>query len=92
VAVVVSLREAHSASDGGFEAHGRCGQAILTVQEVSVAAYRRRAKAKDVYGDIHGLARIYGVTKDVALAAAHREAELKDIAENELRKRDPKKT
>lgn len=54
---------------------------IITVQEMSVAVYRRGAKSKDTYGDIHSLARIYGVTKDVALTAAHREAELKDLAD-----------
>jgi predicted nucleic acid-binding protein len=54
---------------------------IITVQEMSVAVYRRGAKSKDTYGDIHSLARIYAVTKDVALTAAHREAELKDLAD-----------
>jgi predicted nucleic acid-binding protein len=56
---------------------------IITVQEMSVAVYRRGAKSKDTYGDIHSLARIYGVTKDVALTAAHREAELKDLADKQ---------
>lgn len=64
---------------------------ILTVQEISVAAYRRGAIAKDTYGDIHEIARIYSVTKEIALTAAHREAELRDIAEDELGKRDPNK-
>lgn len=64
---------------------------ILTVQEVSVATYRRGATAKDVYGDIYAIARIYSVTKDVALTAAHREAELKDVSDSEFSKRDPKK-
>lgn len=64
---------------------------IVTVQEVSVAAYRRGAVNKDVYGDVHAIARIYTVTKDVALTAAHREAELKDMSEDENGKRDPKK-
>lgn len=54
---------------------------MITVQEMSVAVYRRGAKSKDIYGDIHALARVYGITKDVALTAAHREAELKDISE-----------
>lgn len=54
---------------------------MITVQEMSVAAYRKGAKSKDTYGDIHALARIYAVTKDVALTAAHREAELKDISD-----------
>lgn len=56
---------------------------IITVQELSVAVYRRGAKSKDTYGDISRLARIYGVTKDVALTAAHREAELKDALEEQ---------
>lgn len=56
---------------------------MITVQEMSVAVYRRGAKSKDTYGDIHSLARIYGVTKDVALTAAHREAELKDISDSQ---------
>ena len=59
---------------------------IITVQEMSVAVYRRGAKSKDTYADIHSLARIYGVTKDVALTAAHREAELKDIADSNTSK------
>ncbi|SRR6266436_5904394 len=64
---------------------------ILTVEEFSVAAYRKGTPGRDTYGDIHPLARIYGVTKDVALTAAKHEAELRDImAENEG-KRDPKK-
>lgn len=60
---------------------------IITVQEVSVASYRQGATTKDTYGDVHALARIYQITKDVALTAAHREAELKDIAEAEEQKR-----
>lgn len=54
---------------------------MITVQEMSVAVYRRGAKSKDTYGDIHSMARIYGLTKDVALTAAHREAELKDLSD-----------
>lgn len=64
---------------------------IVTVQEMSVAAYRRGATTKDTYGDINSLARIYGVTKEVALTAAHREAELRDITDDEANKRDPRK-
>jgi predicted nucleic acid-binding protein len=59
---------------------------IITVQEMSVAVYRKGAKSKDTYGDIHSLARIYAVTKDVALTAAHREAELKDISDKQIGK------
>jgi len=54
---------------------------IITVQEMSVAVFRRGAKYKDPYADIHDMARIYGVTKEVVLTAAHREAELKDLAD-----------
>ncbi|MGC2636419.1 MAG: type II toxin-antitoxin system VapC family toxin [Acidobacteriaceae bacterium] len=65
------------------EEKARIYTSIITVQEMSVAVYRRGAKSKDTYGDIHQLARIYAVNKDVALTAAHREAELKDIAEKQ---------
>lgn len=64
---------------------------IITVQEVSVASYRQGAMTKDTYGDVHAFARIYEITKDVALTAAHREAELKDIAEAEEAKRPKNK-
>jgi predicted nucleic acid-binding protein len=64
---------------------------IITVQEMSVAVYRKGAKTKDTYGDIHALARIYSVTKEVALTAAHREAELKDLSETEAQKKSAKK-
>ena len=59
---------------------------IITVQEISVAAYRTGAIAKDTCGDINKIARIYTVTKEVALSAAKREAELKDLAETEAAK------
>jgi predicted nucleic acid-binding protein len=64
---------------------------IITVQEMSVASYRKGGINKDTYGDIQSLARIYGVTKEVALTAAHREAELRDNADSQLAARDPKK-
>ncbi|MBZ5514814.1 MAG: type II toxin-antitoxin system VapC family toxin [Acidobacteriia bacterium] len=53
---------------------------ILTVQEVSVLSYRRGQLARDDYGKISQFARIVGVTKDIALTAAKREAEIKDDA------------
>ena len=53
---------------------------ILTVQEVSVLSYRRGQLARDDYGKISEFARIMGVTKDIALTAAKREAEIKDDA------------
>ena len=52
---------------------------IVTVQEVSVAAFRRGTPAKDTYGAISQIARIYEITKEIALTAAKREAELKDL-------------
>jgi predicted nucleic acid-binding protein len=64
---------------------------IITVQEMAVATYRAGALAKDVYGDINKIARIYNVTKEITLTAAKNEAELKDMAQRELEKRDPKK-
>ena len=64
---------------------------ILTVQELSVAAYRKGSTGRDTYGDINRMARIYGMTKDVVLTAAKREAELRDLAAENESKRDPKK-
>jgi len=64
---------------------------IITVQELSVAVFQRGASARDTYGDISKMARIYTVTKEVALTAAKFEAALKDITKTELSKRDPKK-
>src|SRR6185437_10908171 len=64
---------------------------IITVQEVSVASFRQGAVAKDTYGDIHAFARIYEITKEVALTAAKREAELKDIAATQEAKRPKNK-
>ncbi|ERR1700722_277900 len=65
------------------EERARIYTSMITVQEMSVAVFRKGAKSKDTYGDIHALARIYAVTKDVALTAAHREAELKDISDKQ---------
>jgi predicted nucleic acid-binding protein len=64
---------------------------IITVQELAVATYRAGTTAKDIYGDINSIARIYNLTKDVALTAAKNEAELKDMAEREAKKGDQKK-
>src|SRR5207248_9931686 len=64
---------------------------IITVKEVSVAVYQRGALAKDTYGDISTIARVYGVNKEIALTAAKNEAALKDITSQEAAKRDPKK-
>jgi len=64
---------------------------IITVQEVSVAVFQRGAVAKDTYGDVAGIARVYTVNKEIALTAAKYEAGLRDITQRELAKRDPKK-
>jgi predicted nucleic acid-binding protein len=64
---------------------------IITVQEMAVATHRVGAVVKDTYGDINTIARIYTVTKEVAMTAAKREAELKDITERENAKRSAKK-
>jgi predicted nucleic acid-binding protein len=64
---------------------------IITVQELSVAVFLRGAGVKDTYGDLSKIARIYTVTKEIALTAAKYEAALKDITKAELAKRDTKK-
>lgn len=64
---------------------------IITVQEMSVSVYRRGTIARDVFGDIKSIARVYTITKEIALTAAKIEAELKDIADKEEAKRDKKK-
>jgi predicted nucleic acid-binding protein len=64
---------------------------MITVQELAVATFRSGTAAKDVYGDIANFARVYGVTKEIALTAAKNEAALKDLADRELERRDPRK-
>jgi predicted nucleic acid-binding protein len=64
---------------------------IVTVQEMSVASHRKGGIPKDTVGDIRTIARIYTITKEIALAAAKREAELKDLAEEAESKRDASK-
>jgi predicted nucleic acid-binding protein len=64
---------------------------ILTVQEMSVAVYRRGTVARDIYGDIRSIARVYNLTKEIAMTAAKIEAQLKDIADAEASKRDKSK-
>lgn len=64
---------------------------MITVQELAVAAFRAGSVARDTYGDIHSIARVYSLTKEVALTAAKYEAQLKDIAEGERGKHDAKK-
>jgi predicted nucleic acid-binding protein len=71
---------------------------IITVQEIAVLSYRRGSIADDPSGKLHKMARVVGITKDMALTAAKLEAQLKDIgkapkqadqiAENRRRKWD----
>lgn len=64
---------------------------ILTVQEMSVMMYRRGTVPKDRQRQIKQFARIYTVTKDIAVCAAKREAELKDLADDQEKRRNKKK-
>ena len=74
------------------EDHARIYTSILTIQEISVAAYRPGDVARDTHGDVKGIGvRIYEVTKDVALTCAKREAELRYLAEQKEAKRDSSK-
>jgi hypothetical protein len=59
---------------------------------MSVATYRQGTVARDTYGDVSKFARVYSITKEIALTAAKREAELKDIVDENERKQDPKKS
>ena len=61
------------------------------MQEVSVAAHRKGAIPRDTIADVKGIARIYTITKEIAMAAAKREAELKDISDEHESKRSPNK-
>lgn len=67
---------------------------IVTIQEVSVQTFRKRASAADNYTKVNKLARIHGVTKEIALTAAKLEAQIldetkpKDREENRRRKWD----
>jgi predicted nucleic acid-binding protein len=51
---------------------------ILTIQETSVLSYRRSAVARDTYGAVANIARIWGMNKEVALTAAKLEAAIRD--------------
>jgi|SRR5579862_3570308 len=51
---------------------------MVTVQEVSVLSYRRGTVAADNYSKVSKLARIQGMTKDIALTAAKLEAHILD--------------
>lgn len=67
---------------------------IITVQEVSVLAYRRGSAAIDPHVTVSRLARIETITRDIALMAAKYEAlivdaaHIKDHIENRRRKWD----
>lgn len=67
---------------------------IIAVQEVSVMSYRKGSIAQDNYSKIDKLARIEGITKDIALTAAKYEAYIidqtapKDREDNKRRKWD----
>ena len=64
---------------------------MITVQEVAVASYKKGTVARDTYGDINNIARVYGITKEVALTAAKNEATLRDLADQDAATRDPRK-
>lgn len=51
---------------------------IITIQEVSVLSFRAGTVATDNYAKVNRLARIHGISKDIALTAAKLEAQLKD--------------
>ena len=51
---------------------------IITIQEVSVGCYRHGSTTTDNHGYVKKLARIEGVTRDVALMAAKIEAQMID--------------
>lgn len=67
---------------------------IITVQEVSVKGFRKGAAPTDNYSKVSKLARIEGITKDIALEAARLEAQIidqtkvKDREDNKRRKWD----
>jgi len=51
---------------------------IITVQEVSVDAFKDGTVAKDNHAQVKRLARIEGITRDVAITAAKLEAQIVD--------------
>lgn len=73
------------------EAKAKVYTSIITVQEVSVADYRPGSIARDAYGDVKAVAKVYGISKQVALTCAKHEASLKHAAEMEDAKRDKTK-
>jgi predicted nucleic acid-binding protein len=67
---------------------------IVTIQEVSVRSFRKGTVAVDNYTKVNKLARINGISKEIALTAAKLEAQVldatskKDRTENRQRKWD----
>ncbi|MEP7365108.1 MAG: PIN domain-containing protein [Acidobacteriota bacterium] len=70
---------------------------IITVQEISVLSFRRGTVAADPVSKLSKMARVSGITKEMALTAAKLEAQVKDqgklpkeeqISENRRRKWD----
>lgn len=51
---------------------------IITIQEVSVLSFRAGGTQVDNYAKVDRLARIHGITRDIALLAARMEAEMLD--------------
>ncbi len=51
---------------------------IITIQEVSVLSFRAGGTQTDNYAKVDRLARIHGLTRDIALLAAQLEAEMLD--------------
>ncbi len=54
---------------------------IITIQEVSVLSFRRGTLVTDHYAKVDKLARIEGITKEIALTAAKLEAQIKDLGQ-----------
>ena len=74
------------------EERARIYTSIITVEEVSVAAYRPGEIARDTYGDVKAVgAKVRGIDKDIALTCAKNEASLKYMADQEDAKRDKSK-
>jgi predicted nucleic acid-binding protein len=64
---------------------------MITVQELAVATFRAGTAVKDTYSDINSIARVYGITKEIALTAAKHEAHLLDLSDREVQRRDRSK-
>src|SRR5215469_4274898 len=64
---------------------------IVTVQEVSVECYRAGTVTRDNHGQVKKLARIEGITRDVALTAAKLEAQVIDAYKNKTEKSEDNK-